>query len=687
MTSTGSGIAAAPGEDVDEERQRGAGRARRREWIGQRPGVQREVGRGMTATPSAPARRHRRRGAAVSAVVCAPAWTSSRPRVAARKRARRAAAHRCSSRIPSPVVPQQNTPSAPCDSRKATIGPMASTSSAAPPSRSGRGGRDDQRGRGRTTRAATWRATPVSREATMRRRPTAREAARSSVYHRPAVTYVIIEPCIGVKDASCVDVCPVDCIHATDDDAMFFIDPDECIDCGACEPECPVTAIFAEDAVPETLTQLHPDQRRLLQASSRRCRSPDRPLRDARGPRRLRRPLPRGPHADRQALPGAARPAPTTRPAWPAEPSAFYLMAEMVFGSGGRPGRGAGLRAGVESGATCATSPAPASTMFIASDEADADERPDSPVARRPDHPRLRADPLRARRRCGVATVTIDRPEVMNAFDFPDPARARRCLRAGRVGRRGRGGGRHRRRRPAFCTGRRPRRAGGDGLDQRPVLALDGCLHRDARPAAEHRQADDRPHQRRVRRRRQRAPDGVRPGGHRRRRLHPPCRPGARVGAGRRRDAVAAADRRRPRAREIIMLCEPIPPAQALEWGLVSRVVPAPELDATVADLAANLARKLPEAMRYTKTQLNWWRDLVWSQTVDARPRLAGGPLHRRRDPRGGRRLPREATRRVRRPAPPRGGRRADVPRLRRGRQPATHEFCGVCGEHRTRGP
>ena len=68
------------------------------------------------------------------------------------------------------------------------------------------------------------------------------------------MTYVIVEPCIGVKDASCVDVCPVDCIHATDDDAMYFIDPDECIDCGACQPECPVTAIFAEDAVPEQWT-------------------------------------------------------------------------------------------------------------------------------------------------------------------------------------------------------------------------------------------------------------------------------------------------------------------------------------------------------------------------------------------------------------------------------------------------
>jgi len=70
------------------------------------------------------------------------------------------------------------------------------------------------------------------------------------------------------------------------------------------------------------------------------------------------------------------------------------------------------------------------------------------------------------------------------------------------------------------------------------------------------------------------------------------------------------------RAREIVMLCEPILPATALEWGLVTRVVPRDRLDAEVAGLAENLARKLPETIRYTKTQLNWWRDLVWSQTV-----------------------------------------------------------------------
>ena len=70
------------------------------------------------------------------------------------------------------------------------------------------------------------------------------------------------------------------------------------------------------------------------------------------------------------------------------------------------------------------------------------------------------------------------------------------------------------------------------------------------------------------------------------------------------------------RAREILMLCEPISPMQALEWGLVSRVVPRADLDDIVGTLAASLRAKLAEALRYTKTQLNWWRDLAWSQTV-----------------------------------------------------------------------
>ena len=67
------------------------------------------------------------------------------------------------------------------------------------------------------------------------------------------MTYVIAEPCIGVLDRSCVDVCPVDCIYEGED--QLYIHPDECIDCGACEPECPVTAIFPEEDVPAPMKQ------------------------------------------------------------------------------------------------------------------------------------------------------------------------------------------------------------------------------------------------------------------------------------------------------------------------------------------------------------------------------------------------------------------------------------------------
>ena len=63
------------------------------------------------------------------------------------------------------------------------------------------------------------------------------------------MTYVIGEACIDTKDISCQSVCPVDCIHEAN--RMLVIDPEECIDCGACEPECPVEAILPEDAVPD----------------------------------------------------------------------------------------------------------------------------------------------------------------------------------------------------------------------------------------------------------------------------------------------------------------------------------------------------------------------------------------------------------------------------------------------------
>ena len=63
------------------------------------------------------------------------------------------------------------------------------------------------------------------------------------------MTRIITEPCVGVKSGECVDVCPVDCIHEAN--RILVIDPEECIDCGACEPECPVEAIFPEDALPD----------------------------------------------------------------------------------------------------------------------------------------------------------------------------------------------------------------------------------------------------------------------------------------------------------------------------------------------------------------------------------------------------------------------------------------------------
>src|ERR1039457_5365442 len=63
------------------------------------------------------------------------------------------------------------------------------------------------------------------------------------------VTYVIAQPCVDLKDRACVDECPVDCIY--EGGRMLYIHPDECVDCGACEPVCPVEAIFYEDDVPD----------------------------------------------------------------------------------------------------------------------------------------------------------------------------------------------------------------------------------------------------------------------------------------------------------------------------------------------------------------------------------------------------------------------------------------------------
>ena len=73
------------------------------------------------------------------------------------------------------------------------------------------------------------------------------------------MSHYITETCIGVKDASCVEVCPVDCIHPRKDEPdfaaakMLYINPETCIDCGLCVDECPVDAIFNEDDLPEEM--------------------------------------------------------------------------------------------------------------------------------------------------------------------------------------------------------------------------------------------------------------------------------------------------------------------------------------------------------------------------------------------------------------------------------------------------
>ena len=62
------------------------------------------------------------------------------------------------------------------------------------------------------------------------------------------MTYVIALPCVDLMDRACVDACPVNCIY--EGDRMLYVQPEECIDCGACEPVCPVEAIYYEDDLP-----------------------------------------------------------------------------------------------------------------------------------------------------------------------------------------------------------------------------------------------------------------------------------------------------------------------------------------------------------------------------------------------------------------------------------------------------
>jgi ferredoxin len=67
------------------------------------------------------------------------------------------------------------------------------------------------------------------------------------------MAFVVCEPCRDCKYTDCVTVCPCDCFYQ--DDAMLYIDPEHCIDCGACAPECPVEAIFRDSNVPPAWTE------------------------------------------------------------------------------------------------------------------------------------------------------------------------------------------------------------------------------------------------------------------------------------------------------------------------------------------------------------------------------------------------------------------------------------------------
>ncbi len=79
------------------------------------------------------------------------------------------------------------------------------------------------------------------------------------------MTYVIGEPCVDIMDRACVDECPVDCIY--EGARSLYIHPDECVDCGACEPVCPVEAIYYEDDLPDSLMPYKDDNARFFAES------------------------------------------------------------------------------------------------------------------------------------------------------------------------------------------------------------------------------------------------------------------------------------------------------------------------------------------------------------------------------------------------------------------------------------
>jgi enoyl-CoA hydratase/carnithine racemase len=143
------------------------------------------------------------------------------------------------------------------------------------------------------------------------------------------------------------------------------------------------------------------------------------------------------------------------------------------------------------------------------------------------------------------------------------------------------------------------------------------------------------------------------------------------------------------RAREILLLCEPIDAFTALDWGLVNQVVPASMLDQAVAELAEKLYKKLPECTRYTKQQLNFWRDFSWAMTIGhARDWLTlhAGAMETAEGLRSFRRKGEMPYPQIRDkqadPAPMFGPTMElkDCPSCK-AQQPATFAYCGACGQ------
>lgn len=131
-----------------------------------------------------------------------------------------------------------------------------------------RGARQQRRDSHRSKIAYTAGAGQLDHLTAFRRPVNMRERQANHLASRIDMTYVIAEPCIDTKDRGCVDVCPVDCIYEGPD--ILYIHPDECIDCGACEPECPVTAIFPEEDVPEEWTSYTAKNREYFETGDER---------------------------------------------------------------------------------------------------------------------------------------------------------------------------------------------------------------------------------------------------------------------------------------------------------------------------------------------------------------------------------------------------------------------------------